>query len=472
MNRQFAVQLLFFAAITSGNCASSSSESKPTRAVNDERRAFPIDLPTALQLAGARNLDIQIAREKQIEALANFDQALEQFFPWLSAGAIYRQHDNLLQDVQGNIITVHKRSEAPGFAPTLQVDLGDALYKSLKSHKLIRAAEFGLEAQREDTTLAVAQGYFDLVKAQAAVDVAQQSVAISEDYERQIHQAVEIGVAFEGDELRVGVQTDRNRLALRQAVEQQAFAGARLVETLHLDSTVNLVARDTGLLVLKIANAHARFAGLVREALVSRPELKQSEKLAGAARDEKNGALYGPILPSLGGQALFGKLGGGIEGQPSKFGNQEDYTAAIGWRIGPGGLFDVGRINAAQARAKGAEFATGKVEDAVVRQVSEAIARVQSLEDQISIARRALDQSEKALRLSRDRRQFDIANVLENIQAEQDLTRARGDYFTVISEFNKAQYALLKALGRLSAPTAVKAHVEHERGARNDSEQK
>jgi len=429
-----------------------------------ERRAFRIDLPTALQLAGARNLDIQIAREKHKEALANFELALEQFFPWILAGATYRQHDNLLQDVQGNIITVHKHSEAPGFAPTAQVDLGDALYKSLKSHKLSRAAEFGLDAQREDTTLAAAQGYFDLVKAQAAISVAQQSVAISEDYETQIHQAVEIGVAFEGDELRVGVQTDRNRLALRQAVEQQAFAGARLVETLHLDSTVELVAGDTGLLALKVANAHAPFPGLVREALISRPELKQSQKLFEAARDEKNGALYGPLLPSLGGQGFFGKLGGGIEDQPSKFGSQEDYAATIGWRIGPGGLFDVGRINAAQSRAKGAEFATGKAEDAVVRQVSEAVARVQSLEDQIGIARRALDRSEKALRLSRDRRQFDIANVLENIQAEQDLTRARGDYFTVISEFNKAQYALLKALGRLSSPMAVTASPETRAG--------
>jgi len=460
MNKQFALQLFFLAAITAGNCASSSSQPKRTQAVTGERRTFRINLPTALQLAGARSLDIQVAREKQMEAVANFDLALEQFFPWVSPGVTYRQHENLIQATEGNIIEVHKHSYAPGFAATVQVDLGDALYKSLKSHKLIRAAEFGLNAQREDTTLAAAQGYFDLVKAQAIVGVAEQSVAISEEYERQIHQAVEIGVAFEGDELRVGVQTDRNRLALRQAVEQQAFAGARLVETLHLDSTVELVARDTGLLALKVADAHAPFEKLMREALVSRPELKQSQKFVEAARDEKNGALYGPILPSLGGQGFFGKLGGGIEGQPSRFGHQEDYTASVGWRVGPGGLFDVGRISAAQSRAKGAEFAAGKTEDAVLRQVSEAVARAQSLEDQMDVARRALDRSEKALRLSRERRQFDIANVLENIQAEQDLTRARGDYVTVISEFNKAQYALLKALGRLSAPMAVQGSPE------------
>ena len=457
MNRYIAFPWVFLATVATADCAPPAGESKATAAMSGRRQIFPIDLPTTLQLAGARNLDIQIAREKQKEALANHDIAIEQFFPWISPGVIYRQHDNFFQDVQGHIISVHKRSYAPGLAPTLQVDLGDALYKSLKSHKLVRAAEFGLDAQREDTILAAAQGYFDLVKTKAAIGVAEQSVAISEEYESQLQQAVGIGVAFEGEELRVGVQTDRNRIVLRQAVEQQAVAAARLAETLHLDSTVELVPRDTGLLVVKVANVRVPYRNLVLEALASRPELKQSAQLTEAARDEKNGAVYGPLVPSVGGQAFFGGLGGGIEGKPSKFGNQKDYTATLGWRVGPGGLFDFGRINATRSRLKGAEFSAGKTEDAVVRQVSEAIARAQSLEDQITIARRAVESSEKTLGLSRERQQFDIANVLENILAEQDLTRSRADYISVIAEFNKAQYELLKSIGALK-PGAPERH--------------
>ena len=93
----------------------------------------------------------------------------------------------------------------------------------------------------------------------------------------------------------------------------------------------------------------------------------------------------------------------------------------------------------------------------MVRQVSEAIARAQSLEDQITIARRAVESSEKTLGLSRERQQFDIANVLENILAEQDLTRSRADYISVIAEFNKAQYELLKSIGALK-PGAPERH--------------
>ncbi len=37
--------------------------------------------------------------------------------------------------------------------------------------------------------------------------------------------------------------------------------------------------------------------------------------------------------------------------------------------------------------------------------------------------------------------------MLEQILAEQDLTRARNDYVTAVAEHDIAQYALLRALG-------------------------
>ena len=49
--------------------------------------------------------------------------------------------------------------------------------------------------------------------------------------------------------------------------------------------------------------------------------------------------------------------------------------------------------------------------------------------------------------MTRQRQEFAVGIVLENIQAEQDLTRIRSDYLAAIAEFNKAQYALNKAIG-------------------------
>jgi outer membrane protein TolC len=121
----------------------------------------------------------------------------------------------------------------------------------------------------------------------------------------------------------------------------------------------------------------------------------------------------------------------------------------LSWRIGPGGLFDSGRRQTAEARLRLAEIDADRSRDAVTRQVVDGFTRWQSLTDQLITARRALAAADEGLRLARERKEFAVGVVLENIQAEQDLTRARLDYLRAVAEFDKAQYALLRAAGQL-----------------------
>ena len=216
-----------------------------------------IDLPTALRLANAQNLDIQIARERLKEARANHESAGELFFPWISPGAVYRRHENRIQDVVGNIIDADKHSYTVGGGLTGQMDLGDAIYKSLTARQLVNAADHGLESQRQDSTLAAAQGYYDLAKAQAMVNVVKEALGISQEYQKQLHDAVAAGLAFKGDELRVQTQTERYQITLRRALEQQRVAAARLAQVLHLDSSLELVSQESDLLPLTLVEANA-----------------------------------------------------------------------------------------------------------------------------------------------------------------------------------------------------------------------
>jgi outer membrane protein TolC len=408
-----------------------------------------IDLPTALRLAGAQNLDVQIARERLAEAKANHASALAQFFPWISPGITYRQHDDKLQDVQGNIIDVHKYSYSPGAALGVQVDIGDALYKSLAAKQLVKAADHGLEAQRQDTVLVAAQGYFELSFAQAAVGVAKESLKINADYEQQITHALDAGIAFKGDVLRVTVQKHRSELALRQAAEQQRVAAARLAQVLHLDPSVELVAIDPELAPLTLIETNAALDSLVKQSLTLRPELKETKALSSASREAKKGATYGPLIPAVGAQGFFGGLGGGRDGVRDTFGAQEDYAIGVSWRIGPGGLFDFTRTRATESRLRISELNLGKLHDEVTRQVVEAFTHWQSLNEQLGVAKKTLEVAEEGLQLAQQRKEFAVGIVLENIQAEQDLTRARLDYLRLVADFDRAQYALQKAIGKL-----------------------
>jgi outer membrane protein TolC len=410
--------------------------------------AYPIDLPTTLRLAGAQNLEIQIARQRLKQDEAERSSAIERFFPWIAPGVTYHRRDGVAQAVPaGDISDAHFQSYSPGVALTAQMDLGDALYNSLVAKKLVRASDHALEAQRQDTILIAAQRYLDLARSKALALVASDALKTSQDYQHQLQGAVEAGIAFKGDELRVQTQTKQFEILLRQALEQQRLTAVDLARILHLDPRVDLVPQDNGLNRLTLVETNLSLDTLIEHALASRPELKQSSAFLDAARDSRNGSVYGPLIPSISAQAFGGGLGGGADGGPSHFGAEGDYLVGLAWRIGPGGLFDPGRTHAAKARLRQAELTDSKLKDDVMSQVVGGLARVQSLGDQIDLAEAKLAAATETLRVTHERKQFGVGIVLEDVQAQQDLERARSDYLESVTEFNKAQYALSKAIG-------------------------
>ena len=420
-----------------------TAEAQPTNG------PYSIDLQTALRLAGAQNLDVQIARERMKEARANHEQARLQFFPWISPGIGYKRHDGNIQDVAGNIFDASKQSYALGASLNAQLDLGDAIYKSLVARQLARAAEESLEARRQETVFGAATGYFELARAKAVVGVAREALRISQTYAAQIQQAVEAGIAFKGDGFRARVQADKNEIALRQAVEQQRIAGARLAQILRLEPATELAPEEVELAPLALEETDLALDSLMARALAARPELRQFDAQALAAKKASDGAHYGPMIPTVGAQVFFGGLGGGRNDDLGNFDDTQDYLLGLSWRVGPGGLFDRSRIRAANARAQTGALELEKVRDEITRQVVEAHVRVHSLSDQLAITRRALEAAEQLFKLTRERKQFGVGAVLEDIQAEQELTRARQDYLNAVAEFNKAQYALSRAVGKL-----------------------
>jgi outer membrane protein TolC len=124
----------------------------------------------------------------------------------------------------------------------------------------------------------------------------------------------------------------------------------------------------------------------------------------------------------------------------------------MSWRIGPGGLFDSGRIHASKSRLAATQLGDSKLKDDIVTQVVAGLARLQSLSDQIGLTEGKLTSATETLRLTHERKQYGVGVVLEDLQAQQDLERARSDYLTVLAEHNKAQYGLRRAVGTLPSP--------------------
>lgn len=415
----------------------------------DDASPSELDLATVLRLAGAQNLDLQLAREKLNEAEARYDSATWQFFPWLNVGVGYRSHDNRIQTVEGDIIDADKQSLNAGGTVTAQVDLGDAIYRRLVEKQKREAARHGVQSANARALRDAVSAYFDLTKAAAVDDAIAESLRISEAYEKQLTNAVGIGVAYKGDELRVRVQSERYRMARRQAQEKRAVASARLVEVLHLGQGTSLTARQRQLVPLNVVALNVPLSDLIAEAQAVRPEVSEMAAFVSAAEQERRGARYAPLIPSLMAQGFFGTLGGGRGSDLDRFGSSSDVVVGLSWRIGPGGLFDTTRGSLAEARENIAHIEQAKLSDRLAAEVAALHAKAKSLSDQVSMARDNLKTATEALAAGEQRKEAGVGVVLEVVQSQQDLTQARLTYVETVAEQNKAQYELLHALGRL-----------------------
>lgn len=408
-----------------------------------------VDLPTALRLAGANNLDVQIAREKLSEARAANDAARAKYFPWIAPAIVVRRHENNIQAVNGPILDADKNSLAAGLALTAQVDLGEVYYQNLISRQVVRAGEAALAARQRDTTYRAAVAYFDLARARAAVSATEEATRIARRHAEQVAATAEAGLTFRGDAARVLAASQRSELALSRLRAEQRIAAARLAELLHLDPAVELTPAETDLAPLALVTATDDVATLISHALAARPELDEATARVAAAHSAQRGATRAPLIPSLGAQASLAGLGGGPNSTAPghDFDTSNDYALGVSWQIGPGGLFDRNRERETAARARESELELEKTRDGIRRQVVEQHARLRSLAEQIELARKALETADETARLSRARRETGVSAVLEDLQAEDELAKARRDYLATVADYNQAQYALRFATG-------------------------
>jgi outer membrane protein TolC len=121
----------------------------------------------------------------------------------------------------------------------------------------------------------------------------------------------------------------------------------------------------------------------------------------------------------------------------------------LNWRLGPGGLLDFSRTEAADSQLRTQRLGDAKLRDAISAQVIDAFEQARTRWDQIGLARRSVELAEQSLYLSQQRKEFGVYAVLEVIQAQQDLTQTRRDYASALTEYAKAQYSLAHATARI-----------------------
>ncbi len=408
------------------------------------RGPLPIDLPTVLRLAGASNLDVAYVREKIHEAYARAEMAEERFWPTLGPELGFRRHDGLTQATDGAFVDVDKQQAFAGARARLRWDVGEAVFAALGAARRFEGANRAAESAERAVQLEAALAYYDLVREHLRSRVAGESAGVSAKLADELAVSVEAGRGFRGDVLRARVQLASSRLHQLRAREAIGLASIRLSALLRLPPGTELAPAEPEPAPLELVSPQADEAALLREAWSARPEVREAEHELAARRLERSAASWAPLLPALEAEAAPGRLGE----VPSDFESTEDYAVTLGWRIGPGGLFDLGRRRLADSLARQAEIHLERVRQKVGEQALAALARLRAKDEQRKLAAEAVRDAAESLRLNQERQAANIGLPLEVLQAEEALTRARLDLFTAVVDYNQEQIRAHLLLGR------------------------
>jgi outer membrane protein TolC len=408
---------------------------------------YPIDLPTALRLAGANNLQIQFAQHRLTESLARHEGAKVLWLPSLSAGPIYNKHDGRLQETEGSVIEVSRNSAFIGGGPTLSLQLADALFEPLAARQIVRANEAGLTRTTNDTLLAVALAYLDLLQAESQLAISKQDADNAKVLVHLTEAFAKTGQGLESDAARA-----RNELASRQrevieAEETVRTRSVRLANLLRLDPAISLRPVNTEVTPVVLVSEEEPLADLISQAQSFRPETEEQSALVQAAMERWNQERLRPLVPRLLVDFSAGGFGGGTGSHFANFSDRTDFNVLAVWELRNLGLGNRSLKRQRQAQQLQAETTEQLVQDLIAAEVAEAYHQVHARRRQIEAAEKSVEESLKSLELNMNRIRGAEGLPIEVLQAIQSVATARRAYLATVTNYNRAQFELLRALG-------------------------
>lgn len=430
---------------------------------------LPIDLATSLQLAGASNWSVQLARERVQEAQAKYREASFMWLPSLMVGVGYNGHEGRLQNTEGDVINASRHSLFVGggasvgnspiaggsggpFRMGIDLSLADTIFEPLARCQQVKMQQARAESVFNDTLMDTGVAYYELLRAEAGILVAQANLADAEQLVNTTEKFVDAGAGANADNLRAKVIEQDRLQKLISATGRRLQASARLAQLLQMDpdrlnSVCGLTVFDKIPVPVDVVGTGYDLQGLIAHAHQSRPELTELVAKVGFAQQQLAQSVWRPALPNVfvGGSA--GGFGGGEGRDLPNLDGRGDLDVIVAWQIKNLGLGDQASQQGRKSQKRQAEYELAQVRDRIAAEVSEAYFEVELQREQLSLSQQNIDNAQSSMEanvaLIRDLEGM----PLELIQAINSLAVARESYLNNVVDYNQAQLRLLRAVG-------------------------
>ena len=308
-----------------------------------------------------------------------------------------------------------------------------------RAKRVVDFNQLDLERATEQVIFEIKRDYYSLQNADSQVEIERGAVedALQTLRDAQLLEQAGLGTRF--DVLRAEVELANAQQRLTTANATQATARRQLVETLSLGEQIDIVTADE---ITPVGEWDLSLESSIVLAYQNRAELEQF-LINREINDAQRQIELSQIRPQL---AVFGELDF-LEVTGDGFDPTTGYSvgATLQWT-----LFDGG---AARARARQEEVDIAIAEnnysgqrDEVRLEVEQAFFDLEANQDNISTSQKAVELAEESLRLARLRFQAGVGTQTDVIEAQTELTTARGNLLNAIVEYNQSFNELQRAI--------------------------
>ena len=410
-------------------------------------------LEQSIQEALENNRSLKTVQEKTEEARYVKDQAKADFLPKLSTSYGYTR---LSEVTRSTAIPLGGGLEIPAYDQNTQdnyqwnATVTQPLFTGFaltSAHELARLgidlAQIELDLAKLDLTLGVKEAYFDILRAEKGLQVAEKAVESLQSNVVVARSFYKVGMIPVNDLLKAEVELADAKQDLVKA--QNNVALARAAFNTLLTRPVNEPVEVEDILVYR--QETATYEDYHQRALQYRPEVKAFD-INLLQADQQIRLAKSAFYPEAALNYDYIKEGDdpGVSGSAFHDRNYWQVTAGLTWTF-----FEWGKTRSAvrekQSVRKQLTDTKAALEDQIRLELKQAILDLEVADRNIPTTEKAVEQAEENLRVSEQRYRAQVTTMTEVLDAQTLLTRARNNYYNALYDHNLAKARLRRALG-------------------------
>lgn len=399
-----------------------------------------LTLEEALTISDQNAFDVRTAESQLRRTRARLNEARGQLGPRVVVNGTYTRFDREIRASTsggGSTVVQPIDQKQVGTQLTMPVDITGNIGRGVRGvAATVRASEQSLAAARNTLHLDVRDAYFQVLRAEALVGVAQSQVTSAQAAVTTEQQREAAGVSAHVDVLRLQTQLAQAQTDLLAAQAGVALSKENLNNTLGRPIETPFSVQDPTALPSVTLDENT----LTQTALARRPEIQAIRYTRESLRWIRR-AQEGGLLPSLNLSANYNR---NIDAGPNSRAYTAFATLGLSWPIFDSGVTRA-RVQEAREDERQAEIQQEQLELGVSLEVRQAVTNLVNARARLDVAQQQVTVAAETYRLAQVRLQagegtsLEVTTALTDLTlAQQQLANSRYDYLTAYAQLQRA----------------------------------